>query len=133
MNIKTKKNNEHEESINMLLCPLCSSRLTLKYINKNNKIILCEKRGCLFPLNQLEIDKFIFNISTDNSNDFFLNINKLIEHPISNGTNYEDKIKKESKEELKLDSRNSDFSDIISNSEVHQFLDSFSENDNLKF
>ena len=118
MNIKTKKNNEHEESINMLLCPLCSSRLTLKYINKNNKIILCENRGCLFPLNQLEIDKFIFNISTDNSNDFFLNINKL---------------KKESKEELKLDSRNSDFSDIISNSEVHPFLDSFSENDNLKF
>ena len=133
MNIKTKKNNEHEESINMLLCPLCSSRLTLKYINKNNKIILCENRGCLFPLNQLEIDKFIFNISTDNSNDFFLNINKLIEQLISNGTEYKEEIKKESKEELKLDSRNSDFSDIISNSEVHPFLDSFSENDNLKF
>ena len=52
MNIKTKKNNEIEESINML-CPLCSSRLILKFINKNNKILLCENRGCLFPMNQL--------------------------------------------------------------------------------
>ena len=131
MNIKNKKNNELEESINTL-CPLCSSRLNLKYINKNNKILLCENRGCLFPLNQLEMDKYIFNISTDNQNDFFLNINILIEHQISKGTNYEEKIKKERKEELKLDSRNSDFSDIISNSDVHPFLDSFSENDNLK-
>ena len=132
MNIKNKKNNELEESIN-ILCPLCSSILTLKYINKNNKILLCENRGCLFPLNQIEMDKFIFNISTDNQNDFFLNINKLIAHQLSNGTNYEEKIKKERKEELKLDSRNSDFSDIMSNSEIHPFLDSFSENDNLKF
>ena len=132
MNIKNKKNNELEESIN-ILCPLCSSRLTLKYINKNNKILLCENRECLFPLNQIEMDKFIFNISTDNPIDFFLIINKLIESQISNSTNYEEKIKKERKEELKLDSRNSDFSDIMSNSEVHPFLDSFSENDNLKF
>ena len=132
MNIQNKKNNELEESIN-ILCPLCSSRLTLKYINKNNKILLCENRECLFPLNQIEMDKFIFNISTDSPIDFFLIINKLIESQISNSTNYEEKIKKERKEELKLDSRNSNFSDIMSNSEVHPFLDSFSENDNLKF
>ena len=132
MNIKNKKNNELEDSINMI-CPLCSSRLTLKYINKNNKILLCENRGCLFPLNQIEMDKFIFNIITDNQNDFILNINKLIDNQISKGINYEGIIKKERKEELKLDSRNSDFSDIMSNSEVHPFLDSFSENDNLKF
>ena len=132
MNIKNKKNNELEDSINMI-CPLCSSRLTLKYINKNNKILLCENRGCLFPLNQIEMDKFIFNIITDNQNDFILNINKLIDNQISKGINYEEIIKKERKEELKLDSRNSDFSDIMSNSEVHPFLDSFSENDNLKF
>ena len=132
MNIKTKKNNELEESIN-LLCPLCSSRLTLKFINKNNKILLCENKECLFPLNQLEMDNFIFNINSDNPNEFILNINKLIEQQISKGTNYEEKIKKERKEELKLGSRNSDFSDIMSNSEVHPFLDSFSENDNFKF
>ena len=132
MNIQNKKNNELEESIN-ILCPLCSSRLTLKYINKNNKILLCENRECLFPLNQIEMDKFIFNIITDNQNDFILNINKLIDNQISKGINYEEIIKKERKEELKLDSRNSDFSDIMSNSEVHPFLDSFSENDNLKF
>ena len=132
MNFKTKKNKEIEESINML-CPLCSSRLILSFINKNNKILLCENKGCLFPLNQFEMDKFIFNINEDNPNEFILNINKLIGQLISNGTNYEDKIQKTNKEELKLDSRNSDFSDIMSNSEVHPFLDSFSENDNLKF
>ena len=132
MNIKTMKNNEFEESIYMK-CPLCSSRLTLKFINKNNKILLCENKGCLFPLNQLEMDKFIFNISTDNPNEFISNINKLIVQLISNDNNYEEKIKKANKEELKLDSRNSDFSDIMSNSEIHPFLDSFSENDNLKF
>ena len=112
MNIKTKNNNEIEDSIDML-CPLCSSRLTLKFINKNKKILLCENRGCLFPLNQIEMDKFIFNINTDNPNEFILNINKLVEQPISNDNNYEDKIKKERKEELKLESRNSDFSDIM--------------------
>ena len=131
MNIKTKKNNEIEESINML-CPLCSSRLILKFINKNNKILLCENRGCLFPMNQLEMEKFIFNINTDNPNDFILKINKLIVHPISNGINYEEEVKKGNIDELKLDSKNSDFSDIMSNSE-HPFLDSFSENDNLRF
>ena len=132
MNIKTMKNNEFEESINMT-CPLCSSRLTLKSINKNNKILLCENKGCLFPLNQLEMDKFIFNLSADNPNEFISNINELIVQLISNDNNYEEKIKKANKEELKLDSRNSDFSDIMSNSEIHPFLDSFSENDNLKF
>ena len=131
MNIKTKKNNEIEESINML-CPLCSSRLILKFINKNNKILLCENRGCLFPMNQLEMEKFIFNINTDNPNDFILKINKLIVQSISNGINYEEGIKKGNIDELKLDSKNSDFSDIMSNSE-HPFLDSFSENDNLRF
>ena len=88
MNIQNKKNNELEESIN-ILCPLCSSRLTLKYINKNNKILLCENRECLFPLNQIEMDKFIFNIITDRQNDFILNINKLIDNQISKGINYE--------------------------------------------
>jgi ssDNA-binding Zn-finger/Zn-ribbon topoisomerase 1 len=131
MNIKTKEKNENEESINML-CPLCSSRLTLKFINKNNKILLCENKECLFPMNQLEMDKFIFNINIDNSNEFILNINKLIEQLISNGTEYKEEIKKGNKEELKFDSKNSDFSDIMSNSE-HPFLDSFSENDNLRF
>ncbi len=131
MNIKTKKNNEIEESINML-CPLCSSRLILKFINKNNKILLCENRGCLFPMNQLEMEKFIFNINTDNPNDFILKINKLIVQSISNGINYEEEVKKGNIDELKLDSKNSDFSDIMSNSE-HPFLDSFSENDNLRF
>ena len=131
MNIKTKKNNEIEESINML-CPLCSSRLILKFINKNNKILLCENRGCLFPMNQLEMEKFIFNINTDNPNDFILKINKLIVQSISNGINYEEEVKKGNIDELKLDSKNSDFSDIMSNSE-HHFLDSFSENDNLRF
>ena len=131
MNIKTKKKNENEESIN-ILCPLCSSRLTLKFINKNNKIFLCENRGCLFPMNQLEMDKFIFNINRDNLNEFILNINKLIEKPIPNDTKYKEEIKNGNKEELKLDSKNSDFSDIMSNSE-HPFLDSFSENDNLRF
>ena len=131
MNIKTKKKKENEESIN-ILCPLCSSRLTLKFINKNNKILLCENKECLFPMNQLEMDKFIFNINIDNSNEFILNINKLIEQLISNGTEYKEEIKKGNKEELKFDSKNSDFSDIMSNSE-HPFLDSFSENDNLRF
>ena len=131
MNIKTKKKNEMEESINMR-CPLCSSRLTLKFINKNNKILLCENKGCLFPMNQLEMDKFIFNINIDNPNEFIFNINKLIEQLISNGTEYKEEIKKGNKEELKLDSKNSDFSDVMSNSE-HPFLDSFSENDYLKF
>ena len=130
MNIKTKKKNEMEESINMR-CPLCSSRLTLKFINKNNKILLCENKGCLFPMNQLEMDKFIFNINIDNPNEFIFNINKLIEQLISNGTEYKEEIKKGNKEELKLDSKNSDFSDVMSNSE-HPFLDSFSEND-LRF
>ena len=131
MNIETKRKKEMEESINML-CPLCSSRLTLKFINKNNKILLCENKECLFPMNQLEMDKFIFNINIDNSNEFILNINKLIEQLISNGTEYKEEIKKGNKEELKFDSKNSDFSDIMSNSE-HPFLDSFSENDNLRF
>ena len=131
MNIKTKKKNEMEESIN-IRCPLCSSRLTLKFINKNNKILLCENKGCLFPMNQLEMDKFIFNINIDNPNEFILNIKKLIEQLISNGTEYKEEIKKGNKEELKLDSKNSDFSDMVSNSE-HLFLDSFSENDNLRF
>ena len=131
MNIKTKKKNEMEESIN-IRCPLCSSRLTLKFINKNNKILLCENKGCLFPMNQLEMDKFIFNINIDNPNEFIFNINKLIEQLISNGTEYKEEIKKGNKEELKLDSKNSDFSDVMSNSE-HPFLDSYSENDYLKF
>ena len=131
MNIKTKKNNKIEESIKML-CPLCSSRLTLKFINKNNKILLCENRGCLFPMNQLEMDKFIFNINRDNLNEFILNINKLIEQLLSYGTKYKEEIKNGNKEELKLDSKNSDFSDIMSNSAL-PFLDSFSENDNIRF
>ena len=83
-------------------------------------------------MNQLEMDKFIFNINIDNPNEFIFNINKLIEQLISNGTEYKEEIKKGNKEELKLDSKNSDFSDVMSNSE-HPFLDSFSENDYLKF
>ena len=131
-NIKNKGN--VSEEINNILCPLCLSKMLFKYINQNNKIFFCSNNKCLFPMNHINMDKFIFNINNDKLNEFISNIKKIVfDLSLSNDTNYEEKLRPVNKNELKIDSKNLDYSDIISNNDKQHFFDSFSESDNLKF
>ena len=67
------------------------------------------------------MDKFIFDINKDKTNEFFLNIKKKIfEFSLSNNINFDEKIH--------IDTNNFDYSEIISYKD--QFFDSFSENNN---
>ena len=131
MNIKNNKKINEIEEINNMLCPLCNSKLIFKFININNKMILCLNNECLFPMNNIDMDKYIFNIKKDDFNEFKSNIKKLFEQILSNDSIYEQKIKKFNKEEFKLESKQSDLSEIISNYDKHPFFDSFSDNENL--
>ena len=131
-NIKNKGN--VSEEINNILCPLCLSKMLFKYINQNNKIFFCSNNKCLFPMNHINMDTFIFNINNDKLNEFISNIKKIVfDLSLSNDTNYEEKLRPVNKNELKIDSKNLDYSDIISNNDKQHFFDSFSESDNLKF
>ena len=128
------KENKKVEEMNNILCPLCSSRLIFKCINKNNKIFLCSNNKCLFPMDQIDMNKFIFHIKIDNLYDFIDNIKKLIfEQSLSNDTNNEDKFKKVNKDEFKIDTKNLDYSDILSSDGRQPFFDSFSDKDNFDF
>ena len=125
-----EKNDINSEEINKVLCPLCFSKLLFKYINQTKKIFLCSNNRCLFPMDHIDMDKFIFNIKEDNLIDFISNIKKIvIDKSFSNDTNFEEKIKKINQEDLKIDAKNIDYSDIILNNERHHFFDSFSENE----
>ena len=131
-NIKNKGN--VSEEINTILCPVCLSKMFFKYINQNNKIFFCSNNKCLFPMNHINMDKFIFNINNDKLNEFISNIKKIVfDLSLSNDTNYEEKLRPVNKNELKIYSKNLDYSDIISNNDKQHFFDSFSESDNLKF
>ena len=121
------------EDINNILCPLCLSRMVFKYINKNNKIFFCSNNKCIFPMNHIDMEKFIFNINKDNISKFISKIKKIVfEMSLSNDTNYEERIKSNNKKEFKISTDNLDYSDIISNNDKQHFFDSFSENDNYK-
>ena len=134
MNIKENKKFNSNEEINNIICPLCDSRLLFRFINQNNKILFCSNKKCLFPMNIPEMDKFIIEINTGNLNEFILNIKKFIfEQSLSNDTNYEEKFKKIKKDDLNIENKNLDCSDILSNNEQQHFFDSYSENDNLNF
>ena len=128
------KKNKRVEEINNILCPLCSSRLIFKYINLNNKMIFCSNNKCLFPMDQIDMDKFIFQTKEDNLSEYIENIKKIIfEQSLSNVTNFEEKFKKVNKNELKIDTNNLDYSDILSSNDRQPFFDSFSDKDNFEF
>ena len=128
------KGNKKVEEINNILCPLCSSRLIFKYINLNNKMIFCSNNKCLFPMDQIDMDKFIFQTKEDNLSEYIENIKKIIfEQSLSNVTNFEEKFKKVNKNELKIDTNNLDYSDILSSNDRQPFFDSFSDKDNFEF
>ncbi len=121
-------NNENLDSYN-LLCPLCSSKLIFKYVNLNNKMLFCSNKNCIFPMNNIEMDKFIFNIKKNDLNDFFNDVKKMIyDQSLSNETHYEDKSKKTNKNEY----QNLEYSDILSINDKNNLFDSFSENEDLK-
>ena len=125
-----KENKKVEETIS-ILCPLCSSRLIFKYINQNNKMLVCSNNKCLFPMEQIDMDKFIFQTKEDNLREFSANIKKIIfEQSLSNNTNFEEKFNIINKDELKMGEKNLDYSDILSSNDRQSFFDSFSEKDN---
>ena len=128
------KQNKRVEEINNILCPLCSSRLIFKYINQKKKIFLCSNAQCIFPMDQFDMDKFIIQTNEDNLNEFISNIKKIIfEQSLSNDTNFEENFKKSNKDEPKIDTKNLDYSDILSSNDRQPFFDSFSEKDNFDF
>ena len=121
-------NKENLDSNTNLLCPLCSSKLSFKYINLNNKMLLCSNNKCIFPMNNIEMDKFIFNVKNNDLNEFFSDARKMLyDQSLSNETNFEDKLKKMNKNEL----QGMDYSEILSVNDKHHFFDSYSENEDL--
>ena len=125
------KKNDNED-INNILCPLCFSKMLFKYINQNNKIFFCSNNKCIFPMNHIEMEKFIFHTNKDNINEFISKIKKIVfEMSLSNDTNYEERIRPKIKEEFKINIDNLVNSDIISNDDKQHFFDSFSESYNL--
>ena len=121
------------EDINKIFCPLCLSRMLFKYINQNNKIFICSNNKCIFPMNHIDMEKFIFNINKDNLNEFIIKIKKIVfEMLLSSDTNYEEKNRAKNKGEFNINTDNLEYSDIISNNDKQHFFDSFSEGDNLK-
>ena len=126
-----ENNSKKNEETNNILCPLCSSKLLFKYINTTNKMFLCSNNRCLFPMENSDMDKYIFNTKEHNLNEFMININKLVfEQSLSNDTHFEEIFKNVNKNEIKLDSKNLEDSDFLSLN--NHFYDSFSENDNIK-
>ena len=128
------KKNKKVEEINNILCPLCSTRLIFKYINQKNKMFLCSNNKCMFPMDQIDMGKFIFQTNEDNLCEFILNIKKIIfDQSLSNDTNFEEKFKRLNKNELKIDTKNLDNSGILMSNDRLPFFDSFSEKDNFDF
>ena len=131
--IRDKNKKLENEEMNNLFCPSCNSRLLFRCININTKIFLCSNDKCLFPMNNNDIDRFIFNVN-DKLKTFIFNVKRSIaEQSSSEGGNSELKKCAENKDEMDEGSKNSQYSFLSSNHDKHNLFESYSEEESLNF
>ena len=92
------------EELSNISCPTCFSKFVFKTLNKNNQILSCSNINCLFPMNNPNLSKFIFDMNKDNLNNFLSNLKHLVsEHSYISDTNIEEKLKKYKNEKIELE------------------------------
>ena len=122
---KQVKKKENEE-LNNICCPTCFSKLVFKSLNKNEQLLACSNLNCLFPMNNENMNKFIFDIKRDELTHFLSNLkNSISEQSCISDTNIEEKLKRYKND--KTDEKNDEFSENLIDIQSNSFI--LSQND----
>ena len=122
---KLVKKNGYEE-LNNIFCPTCFSKLVFKSLNKNEQLLTCSNLSCLFPMNNENMNKFIFNIKRDDITHFLSDLKHSIsEQSCISDTNIEEKLKKYKND--KSEDQNDEFSENLIDIQSNSFI--LSQND----
>ena len=121
---KRVKKNGNEE-LNNICCPTCFSKLVFKSLNKNEQLLACSNLNCLFPMNNENMNKFIFDIKRDDITNFLSDLkNSISEQSCISDTNIEEKLKKYKDDKVE---QNDEFSENLIDMQSNSFI--LSQND----